>query len=164
MSAVDPLASSAMQRYVRGWSTGRHFTDIVNVSRLTHTVGWLLDFRATQHRRGGHKPRKRREQASQARQIHEAGFQNGDDGRCCIHRCIDVVGGYAANASHSRGARGRSGERDDRGLPLFVLVGNPLNHRLAAEISQFEHAPANRENNAQPLQSSRNRRGRNVRS
>ena len=55
---------------------------------------------------------------------HEARSQNGDDGGLHIHRSIDVVGGYTADASHSRRARDRSGERDSRGLRSAGLPRN----------------------------------------
>jgi uncharacterized protein GlcG (DUF336 family) len=39
---------------------------------------------------------------------HETHVENGDGGGWCIHRCVDMSGGYIADASHSRSARGRS--------------------------------------------------------
>jgi hypothetical protein len=40
--------------------------------------------------------------ASESREAyHETRVQNGDSGGWCIHRCIDILGGYIADASHS---------------------------------------------------------------
>src|SRR5207244_12922060 len=47
---------------------------------------------------------------------HETHVQNGDGGGWYINRRVDNLGGYVDDASDSRGARGRSGERDGRGL------------------------------------------------